>query len=191
MGCKVVPTYHPAHLLHQAAGAEIKGYWNKAVMLLDFKRAKEESLTKELVLPSRSLSICKSSAQLADFIARHKNFTRPAIDIEAGGTCIPVCIGIAFTPYEGLVVPLWNTDELFRNIPDCEMTQMWILLNEILSNNDIIGQNFKYDQDKIARLGFTIRGLAVDTMLKAFTINPELPKSLAFNQKYIYARTVL
>ena len=43
MGHKFVPTYHPAHLLHSAAGGEIKGYWNRQVMIFDFKRAYDES----------------------------------------------------------------------------------------------------------------------------------------------------
>ena len=43
MGTKFVPTYHPAHLLHSAAGGEIKGYWNRQVMIFDFQRAYEES----------------------------------------------------------------------------------------------------------------------------------------------------
>jgi uracil-DNA glycosylase family 4 len=187
MGHKVVPTFHPAHLLHQAEGAEMKGYWNKAVMILDFKRALEESYTRDLVLPSRTLTICHNSAQLADFITRYKDYKKPSVDIEAGGTCIPVCIGLAFTPHEGLTVPLWNTDPLLQHIPNGDMVQMWMLLGDFLAKHDIVGQNFKYDQDKIRRLGFTIHSLASDTMLKAFTINPELPKRLAFNQS-IYTR---
>ena len=55
------------------------------------------------------------------------------------------------------------------------------MLAKLLEGNDVVGQNFGYDRDKIRRLGFTVRGLASDTMLKAFTINPELPKNLAFN----------
>lgn len=186
-GCKVVPTYHPAHLLHQTEGAEIKGYWNKSVMILDFKRAWEEAQTKEYQPPSRTLNICYSSAQLYNFIQRYKNSTRPAVDIEAGGTCIPVCVGVAFTPHEGLTVPLWNTDPMFQRISNSEMAQMWNMLSQLLSSHDVVGQNFKYDQDKLARLGFRIRSLASDTMLKAFAINPELPKALAFNQS-IYTR---
>jgi hypothetical protein len=57
----------------------------------------------------------------------------------------------------------------------------------------VLGQNVKYDQDKIARLGFTIRSLASDTMLKASAINPELPKRLAlirlYLQKYAFTKT--
>jgi uracil-DNA glycosylase family 4 len=187
MGCKVVPTFHPAHLVRYAEGAEMKGYWNRSVMILDFKRALDESLTRELILPSRTLTICRSSAQLADFMERNKGNIRPSIDIEAGGTCVPVCVGIAFTPHEGLTIPLWNTDPLFHTISTSEMAQMWNLLSQLLATHDIVGQNFKYDQDKLARLGFRIRSLSSDTMLKAFTINPELPKALAFSQS-VYTR---
>jgi DNA polymerase I len=183
MGCKFVSTYHPAHLLHQAKG-EIKGYWARQVMIFDFKRALEESFDSKLELPSRTLSVCRNSAQLYDFKERYKGYDKPAIDIEALN-CIPSCIGIAFTPYEGISVPLWNHSGI-STIPDSDLVSIWILLSEIL-DQPVIGQNFKYDEDKISRLGFKISSLASDTMLKAFTINPELPKSLAFNTS-IYTR---
>lgn len=178
MGRKFVPTYHPAHLLHQAAG-EFKGYWNKQVIVLDMKRAKKQAEFPELRLPTRSLSVCKNSAQLADFIDRHKDYNRPSVDIEALN-CIPTCIGLAFTPHEGLSVPLWNKKGI-SNIPDSDLVSIWKLLATLLAESDVVGQNFKYDQDKISRLGFIIKRLASDTMLKAFCINPELPKNLAFN----------
>jgi uracil-DNA glycosylase family 4 len=184
MGRKVVATYHPAHLLHQKGG-EIKGYWNRQVMIFDFKRAKEEAITPELNLPKRILSVCRNSAQLEDFIQRHKNHERLAVDIEAVN-CIPSCIGIAFTAREGLSIPLWNSNGI-STIPDSDLVGTWITLSKLLADNEIVGQNFKYDQDKIARLGFSIGNLYSDTMLKAFTINPELPKSLAFNTS-IYTR---
>jgi DNA polymerase-1 len=184
MGSKFVATYHPAHLLHQA-DTEIKGYWNRQVMIFDFKRAYQESLTPEYSPPNRSLYVCRNSAQLADFIQRNTKHTRPAIDIEALD-CIPTCIGIAFTPYEGISVPLWNVRGI-STIPDSDLTSIWILLSDILSSHEVVGQNFKYDQDKLRRIGFRVKRLASDTMLKAFTINPELPKGLAFNTS-IYTR---
>ena len=64
MGHKFVPTYHPAHLLHSAAGGEIKGYWNRQVMIFDFKRAYTESNSPLLDLPQRTLQICKNSGEL-------------------------------------------------------------------------------------------------------------------------------
>lgn len=179
MGRKLVSTYHPAHLIHTAQGGEIKGYWNRQVMIFDFKRAKKQAEFPEVILPNRTLRICQSSAQLAEFLARYDSYDHPAIDIEADGNCIPVCVGIAFTPYEGLVVPLWNADDI-SYIPDADMVQIWLLLDRLFQKHAVIGHNFKYDHDKLHRLGFRLR-LHSDTMLKAFAINPELPKSLAFN----------
>lgn len=184
MSHKFVPTYHPAHLLHQAAG-EFKGYYNRQVMIFDFKRALEESKFPQLELPSRSLSVCRNSAQLADFINRHKDKDRVSVDIEALD-CIPTCIGLSFVPHEGLSVPLWNSRNISK-IPDSDMVSIWILLAELLAEKRIVGQNFKYDQDKLRRLGFRVNRLASDTLLKAFAINPELPKKLAFNTS-IYTR---
>lgn len=182
MGRKVIPTYHPAHLLHMAVGGEFKGYWNRQVMILDMKRAIAQAEFPEVRRPSRNLNICRSSSQLQDFLHRYRNFKRPAVDIEARGSCLPFCIGLAFTPYEGLTVPLWNKGEIedVVRINDSDMVNMWILLARALYT-DVVGQNFKYDQDKIARLGFIISRLGSDTLLKSFTISPELPKNLAFN----------
>ena len=64
MGHKFVATYHPAHLLHAASGAEMKGYWNRQIMIFDFKRAKYQSQFPELKLPNRLLQVCKSSYEL-------------------------------------------------------------------------------------------------------------------------------
>lgn len=180
MGVKFVPTYHPAHLLHASTGAEFKGYWNRQVMVFDFKRAAYQAQFPELVLPSRALEICRNSAQLSEFRQRYKDNPLMAVDIEANGTCIPVCIGLALSKYHGMVVPLWNCEEI-SHIPDSDLVQMWIILSEMLYEKGIVGQNFNYDRDKIKRLGFVIRHLASDTMLKAHAINPELPKGLAFN----------
>jgi DNA polymerase I-like protein with 3'-5' exonuclease and polymerase domains len=54
------------------------------------------------------------------------------------------------------------------------------MLSKVLWEKNIVGQNFNYDRDKIRRLGFAIRSIHSDTLLKAFAINPELPKGLAF-----------
>src|SRR5712692_4941125 len=176
-GLKVVGTYHPAHILHQEG--EVKGYWNKQILFFDLKRVKQQSAFPEVKLPSRSLNICANSAQLYDFIRRNKNNDKPAIDIEAMH-CIPICIGIAFNRHEGLTVPLWNSNEI-STIPTSDLVSIWNYLSELLAKHRVVGQNFGYDRDKIRRLGLIIGGLASDTMLKSFVINPELPKNLAFN----------
>jgi uracil-DNA glycosylase family 4 len=179
VGTKVIGTFHPAMLLHTQ-----KDYWQKYIIQFDFVRALKQSYFPEIIRPSRILRVAKSSADLYDFISRKKprkgTKFKLAIDIEAK-ECIPICIGIAFDQYEGLTIPLWNVDG-HSTIPDSDLSHLWLLLAELLYDCDIlpIGQNFKYDQDKIERLGFGIRKLYSDTLLKGFAINPELPKNLAF-----------
>ncbi len=179
MGIKTVPTYHPAQLSHQFIGGEFIGYWNRQIMIFDAKRALNQSKFRELNKPNRVLEVAKNSAHLHDFYERYKNYPSVSVDIESNGTCVPVCIGLAFTKGHGMTVPLWNNDGI--TIPDSDMVQMWMLLSHILMKHDTIGQNFNYDRDKLKRLGFTIRRLVSDVMLKAHAINPELPKGLAFN----------
>ncbi len=186
MGKKCLFTYHPAHLLHSASGGEIKGYWNRQVMIHDMKRAYAESVSPTLELSSRALTICQNSGELYDFLERYKDCKKMSVDIEAGGHCLPVCIGLAFNKQHGMAVPLWNRDNI-SSIPDSDLATCWIMLSRVLWEKDIVGQNFNYDRDKIRRLGFIIRRIYSDTMLKSFAINPELPKGLAFNTS-IYTR---
>jgi DNA polymerase I-like protein with 3'-5' exonuclease and polymerase domains/uracil-DNA glycosylase len=180
-GSKVVGTYDPRGL-SSFTDTEFKGYWNRQVILFDTQRAWRQSEFPELRRPFRMLQICKSSYQLQDFLNRYKNHTKPAIDIEARGKCLPACVGIAFTPEHGITVPLWNGGEYESviQIPDSEMVQMWLVLSRFLAETKVVGQNLKYDQDKLLRLGFTFGGVASDTLLKSFAINSELPKSLGF-----------
>jgi uracil-DNA glycosylase family 4 len=174
LGKKLVSTYHPAHFLHQEK-SESAAYWEKQVAIFDFKRAWEQAQFPEINLPSRNLHIARNSSDVYSFINDHKN-NKLSIDIEAAN-CVPICIGLAYDKHEGLTIPLWD------GISNSDIVQCWLLLGRLLLDKRIskIGQNFKYDQDKITRLGLPIDTLYSDTMLKAFCINPELPKNLAFN----------
>lgn len=180
MGHKFIPTYNPNGLHPAYPETEFIGYWNKQVILFDIRRAIKQSAFPEVILPNRNLHVARSSYDLHEFYERYKTHSKLSVDIEAGGHCVPICIGLAFNKFHGLTVPLWNSDGI-SNIPDNDLVNLWLMLSEILMNHDIIGQNFNYDRDKIKRLGFTIRHLVSDTMMKAFAINPELPKGLAFN----------
>lgn len=180
MGRKFVSTYNPAQLSWQAEDVEFIGYWNRVLMSFDMKRALAQSRFPEYEVPQRRLEICMNSMHLAEFLHRYRDCEDLSVDIEAHGSCLPACIGLAFNKNHGMSVPLWNEDGL-SNIPDSDLVQIWILLAEVLASKSIIGQNFNYDRDKIRRLGFIINKLKSDTMLKAHAINPELPKGLAFN----------
>jgi len=182
MGCKFIGTYNPAHLNWQATDVEFIGYWHKVLILFDLKRACKESFTPTFdSIPKRTLQVARSSNDLMDFWNKYKHIRDVAVDIEAGGHYLPVCIGFSFTPSHGLTFPLWNKDKI-SNLPESELTLGWIIINDILNNHNIIGQNFNYDRDKILRLGFNVKNLKSDIMLKAQALHPEFPKKLSFNQ---------
>ena len=79
-----------------------------------------------------------------------------------------------------MTVPLWNKDGI-SNIPTSDLATIWVMLAKVLWEKDIVGQNFNYDRDKLRRLGFAIRSIHSDTLLKAFAINPELPKEVGIS----------
>lgn len=186
MGRKFIPTYNPEHLGWQATDVEFIGYWNRQLIMTDLRRFAIECTNPTISLPQRQLQICKSSSELRAFLNLYKDNIKMSVDNEAGGTCIPICIGLAFNRTHGMTIPLWNVDGISA-IPDTDLVQCWILLAQALAEKDIIGQNFNYDRDKILRLGFIINRLISDTMMKAQALHPELPKALASNQS-IYTR---
>jgi len=175
LGKKLVASYHPAHFLHQTEQG-IKEYWKRQVCIFDFKRAKVQSEFPDIRTPSRNLHIARNSSDVYNFTNSYRSTDKLSIDIEADG-CVPSCVGLAFNKHEGLTVKLWE------GLNSNDLATTWIMLARLLANpnHKKIGQNFKYDQDKITRLGLPIDSLFSDTMLKAFVINPELPKNLAFN----------
>jgi len=185
---KVLATFHPANLVriananeeHTTAGGVFK-YAHKQTIRLDLKRALDESHFPDFRLPERNIEICRSSIDLQRFIDRSDRSRPLSVDIEAL-RCIPICIGISFSPHEAISIPLFNKLSAinYEGISPTELAYIWKDLDEVLHDARIIGQNFKYDEDKLYRLGFRVK-LWGDTMLLAHTINPEMPqKSLAF-----------
>jgi uracil-DNA glycosylase family 4 len=176
MGYKVIPSYHPAHILHSSG--ESTGQWNKQILAFDLKRAYEQSQFKDFRLPHRNLQVIKNSAELYSFLDLYKDAKYPSVDIEAY-QCVPICIGIAYTKSHGITIPLWNKFNI-SDIPTYDLVNCWRILADHLASTKVVGQNFGYDRDKLRRLGFKVAGIKSDTLLKAFCINPELPKNLAF-----------
>lgn len=175
-GIKTIGSYHPAHVLY--SGGDTGGYWTKQVLAFDLNRIKKQSEFREIRLPQRQLKVITNPAEFHDFLRRNKDKVNPAIDIEAW-KCFPVCLGIAFTPWDGICIPLWNKLGLSM-MSAKDLAVIWNMLAEFLYGRDIVGQNIGYDRDKIKRLGLTFRRVFSDTMLKAFCIHPELPKNLGF-----------
>jgi uracil-DNA glycosylase family 4 len=181
---KLVGSIHPANIVRSTvmeAGSDYKSYpyiW-KMIFTHDLQRAIKESLTSSLDLEPRYVKICRDSMELYRYVQQNKNRVRMSTDIESIN-CIPVCVSLCFDRHESLVVPLFNRlgPLNFGGIPASDQSFIWQTLDKLLKEKDIVGQNFKYDQDKMQMLGFSFRRgrpIVSDTLLKTHTIIPELP----------------
>ena len=196
---KAIFTWHPAAQLH--GDTEGKGQWKswqKYVRKFDVQRAVEQSKFREIVTPSRLLHVARSSADVYRYFEKNKGQSYCALDIEAIEG-IPVCLGFSFHPSEGFSVPLWNLlpincvnqahpkksysyDLRVSEIPTGDLAFIWQLIAKLLLDNTInfIGQNFKYDEDKMNGLGFYLWKLFWDIQIGQHCISSEMPKNLAF-----------
>lgn len=190
---KVVPSIHPANLFERRGEKGLFPYSAKVYIQLDFERAVQEAQTPELELPHRFLHVAKRSIDLYDFIERKMKRGKRIVseDIEAHH-CVPMMVGLAFDEDEGITVPLLNLTHLDSNfyVPDYEIGEMWRLLDKLHRDPEIkiLGQNFKYDQEKLECIGFRFpNGIYADLSLLAKLVNPEFPASLEFINS-IYTR---
>lgn len=182
--CKVVPTYHPAHLLHMHGG-EVDDTRAHLWVEFDVKRAVEESKYAEYNVPKRHLAIARNSLDTWRFLERYKTRNEIAIDIEVINS-IPICIGIAFSADESLTIPLLDFSSAHHKGRLCstsrDVAESLRALAKFLDRRDldIFGQNFKFDHSKLEGIWIRINGRILDTMLMHHTLYPEFPKSLEF-----------
>lgn len=177
---KVVPTIHPASILHgeEGDGGAMMSWKDLTYIGLDFKRAAIESKTKELVLPDRLLRIARSELDLYQFLDRHKGLDKVSADIESPST-IPLCISLAFNAHEALCIPLRSA----LDVTPRDLVEMHKMLREFFGDvkPKIIGQNFKFDQWKLRRITkLPCLDPWFDTMAAFHVVYPELPKKLQF-----------
>lgn len=205
LGRKAVFTWHPAHELHGSGEGTFKS-WQKYVRLFDVNRAVEESRDSRLELPYRLIHIARNSSDVYRFFERNRFEEWVALDIESIKN-VPVCIGVSFKSHEAMVIPLWHTLDIdvddqahpkksykqklvISTIPTSDLAYIWQLLAQFLLNQLVfngvqishkkIGQNFKYDEDKLRMLGFYLDELAWDIQISHHCIASETPKNLAF-----------
>lgn len=192
---KVVATIHPAALFPRASSPddeEKKGalpYVYRKLIQSDISRAVEESHTASIILPDRSIRIAKNSLDTYRFFEEYKQLTKCASDIESIN-CVPVSISFAFNRHHSLTIPLMSKIGQFplTDMSRREMIENWQIVQRILHEKDIIGQNFKYDQYKLSLLRFRVRRVISDTLLKTHTVFPELPTKSLATQTSIWTR---
>ena len=189
---KCIPTIHPRFLLWKSRdkkatssneGSEI----SQQVIIADFIKIERESHFPELRAIPRSLRVVTSPFQLQQWIDSYKSDYEVSLDIETHKG-IPTCIGLAFTPYDAISVPLLNIPgrDGGINLPQTDLVEIYIILQKFLNNPRLkfVGQNFKFDHDKLVSISRILNPgagkLAADTSLMMGVCYTEFKKNLAF-----------
>ena len=178
---KCVATIHPAALFSRGEDefGEAKGGLDWTYLKLiehDIQRAVEESRTREINLPERSLTIANNSLDVHRFFKEYEKLDKAACDIESIN-CVPVCIGFAFNKHHAISIPLLTSigKNKLTDMGENEMNECWREIDKQLRRLRLIGQNFKYDEYKLNLIGFRGMKLHSDTLIKTRVIFPELP----------------
>jgi len=171
----VVPTYHPANILRQ--------WENRWIAVEDLKRAKDWFDTG-LRVPDYEFAIhpsfSDSCAYVRDLLA-HCNVgrVRMAVDLETRARHI-ACIGLADSPLRAICIPFMTMDGPYFSEGE-EISLIWNLYQLLTHPNcEVIGQNYLYDRQYIARRWGFRSNLFHDTMVKHHLAFPGVPKGLDF-----------
>jgi len=186
---KVVPTWHPAHVLRQ--------YNYRPVAIADLVKARAESATPAIRHDNAEIWIEPTLDDIHEFFRR---FMPPGVrrswDIETANREI-TCIGVSPEPYDRALVIPFRCDPIRKKIDGVtrsiytrnywpthyeEMTA-WRLIKQDMERHDnrIVGQNWMYDIQYLTRVyGIMPRGFDEDTMLMHHSAFLELPKDLGF-----------
>jgi len=179
---KVIPTIHPLHL---AMPTKMSGDWFedkklyngiwRTILQLDIIKALEEAKTRDFHPPDRLLKVATSSLDVIRFFSQNKGRI-PYVDVETFRSTLCSCLGISFDKYEGLSIPLFQKvgDIKLCTIPHADLARIWQEIQNLFNLVKIAGQNLKFDQLKLELLGFRM-AVCSDVMLKAHTVNSELP----------------
>lgn len=187
---KCCATYHPAFILRQ--------YTARTTCELDLRRAKAESETRELILPTHQFEIDPSFERVMSYLGHHPD--KLAFDIETSGPFVrclglssrrdhAICIPFMSTPYH----PIESSRIIFNQPTTPQRNSHWSPKEEhtILSALDSlfrdksvkkIAQNLPFDALVIARdFGIDTADIFwLDTMVVQHTIYAELPKGLDY-----------
>ncbi|MGD9248729.1 MAG: DNA polymerase I, partial [Desulfobacteraceae bacterium] len=142
---------------------------------LEFRQLQQEFQKTEASQPT-DYQVVLTEAELAGLIQRLQKCRRFAIDTETTSKnpmdAVMVGISLSMSPYEAFYIPCGH-----RYVGAPEQLKLAYVLDQlgpILADEKIekIGQNIKYDWTVFRRHGAELRGVAFDTMLASYLLNP-------------------
>lgn len=167
---KILPTHAP--------GDTIRGmYTYRHMISSDLKKARQESMTRALIRPERTLVYnYENITDAMDWLNWLYEQPIVACDIEVINFCTS-CISFSARPDVANVIPfgsMWTEDEEL---------QLWRGIQKVLGNpkSKKVFQNGIFDIQFLAtQNGIVVRGEILDTMIGHSVAYPELPKGLGF-----------
>ncbi|MBU2118783.1 MAG: hypothetical protein KJ954_14440 [Alphaproteobacteria bacterium] len=181
---KVVASFHPSYVLRLAEktarkereGEQVSKYTYgsaKITLVLDAKRALEESESSILQLPTRNLQIAPTLEQVANYL-QGATGKLVAIDVETKGRWID-CIGLSHDSAHAICIPrggpYWGPLE----------EKVERLLKEwFKSDPRLATQNGSFDWTMLLANGFPVERIGFDTMVAHHLLYAELPHDLHY-----------
>lgn len=173
-GLKVLPTYHPAALLH--------GQWQWRVLIItDLEKAKIEADFPDFRRPHRRLTIDPELHEVLAFVEEAEKAPVLSVDVETERRQITT-VGFATAPDRGFVVPIWDKRKPgWSYWTEARENIVWNALNILLRNHPrLLFQNGLYDMVYLWRMGIRVGCCPEDTMLQHHSLYSEMPKGLGF-----------
>ncbi len=173
---KVLPIYHPAHVIRPDA------YKNRHVTIIDLFKAKREMEYPDIRRPARTVLIPESIDDLYTIRAMASD-RGLSPDIETAGDQI-TCVGFGFDEKLAVCIPFVDPRRMGASYwgTPAEEKLAWEVVKE-LSGRECrkIFQNALFDVNRLWRsYGITFGGDIEDTMLMHHALQPESPKDLGF-----------
>ncbi len=171
-GIKVTPTYHPASILRM--------YKQRWIAQHDLKTA-AKFIGKGWPVRDYSFEFQPDYGHVVDLLDWLRGREKIAVDIETTPLDIS-CIGFAWSPENALCIPFTQSGSNPNYWKPEEELEIVLRIKRLLEEDgpEIVGQNFNYDRQYLARCWGINSRLTRDTMTYHHTLFSQLPKGLDF-----------
>jgi DNA polymerase-1 len=142
---------------------------------LEFRQL-QQSVPDQADLSQKDYQAIMDEAALADLIARLEKAGRFALDTETTSTnpMQASLVGLSFAVKADQAFYIPCAHNYLGAPPQLDLKEVLAALKPVLENPEIkkVGQNIKYDWMVLARHGINLKGVAFDTMLASYLLNP-------------------
>jgi uracil-DNA glycosylase family 4 len=169
LGIKCVPTFHPATWTEEKLRINESSYLNRYIVIMDLRKAKEESAFPEIRQINRKLLIGPSYYDVLEFLSMCESTLEDGgiidYDIElAPGTKELSCIGFAISPTEAMCIPFIGPGGDYFTL-DQETTILQGIATLLTHKGTFRGQNIIFDSHLLFRKFGIITPRKHDTMV--------------------------